>query len=202
MRTIELGCGRGDLSALLAERGADVTLLDQSQAALDAARERFLRLGLSARLERSDMFKACRSLTGDYDVVVSLGVVEHFRGDNRTAALAAHHRMLRPGGLAVISVPHAQCLPYRAWKAYLEFRGWWPYGMEIPYSRTELIRRARAAGFERINTHAMGFRQSIADHWCKRITGRRPKWADTPSLLDGLMGFVLLMFGSRKETTS
>ena len=41
LNTIELGSGRGDLSVLLAERGANVTLLDASDAALEQARERF-----------------------------------------------------------------------------------------------------------------------------------------------------------------
>ncbi|MBU0718432.1 MAG: methyltransferase domain-containing protein, partial [Planctomycetes bacterium] len=197
LKTIELGCGRGDLSVLLARRGADVTLLDQSDSALAQARSRFDRLGLDARFERGNLLGALDPWRGRFDVVLSVGVVEHFRRTDRTRALAAHHKVLRSDGLAVVSVPHARCIPYRWWKLYLELRGWWPYGLEIPYTKRELQARARAAGFEAIETHALSFRQSLADHWCKRLFGRRPTWADERSILDGMMGLVLVMFGWR-----
>ena len=197
LQTVELGSGRGDLSVLLAQRGARVTLLDASRAALEQAEHRFDRLGLTARFEQGDMFTTAEAWRDRFDVALSSGVIEHFKGDDRTSAITAHRRVIRPGGLTVISVPHAWCVPYRVWKLCLDLRRCYPYGMEIPYTRREIVSRARRAGFERTETHGLAFRQSVSDHWYKTLLGRRAVWADEPSCWDDLMGLVLLMFGWR-----
>ncbi len=150
LRTIELGSGRGDLSALLGQRGARVTLLDTSDRALAQARHRFDRMRLKAEFVQADMLGALDRVREPFDVALSSGVIEHFTSQDRTRAVRAHYDVLRRGGATIISVPHAWCLPYRMWKSYLELRGWWPYGMELPYSTRELSRRAFGAG---INPH-------------------------------------------------
>src|SRR3990172_8964070 len=71
LQTIELGCGRGDLSALLAERGASVTLLDASPTALAQARRRFDRLGLRAEYIQADLLELPQRLLGGSDVALS-----------------------------------------------------------------------------------------------------------------------------------
>jgi cyclopropane fatty-acyl-phospholipid synthase-like methyltransferase len=192
LRSIELGCGRGDLSVLLAEAGAEVTLLDSSERALEVARRRFDRLGLSARFEQGDMQSRTNS-PRHFDLAVSLGVVEHFVGEARSHALRAHIEALRPGGLALISVPYRWCPPYRLWKAYLELRGWWPYGVERPYSRVEIVRRARRAGFTQPITRLFGFWQSVSDHWLRRLGAKEPNWWAEDSPLDRWLGSVLLL---------
>jgi len=200
LKTIELGSGRGDLSVMLAEEGAEVTLLDVNSAALESAVLRFARLGLRAATVQCDLRDAQGVSGGPFDVALSIGVIEHFRGSARTDVLRAHYNALRPGGMAIVSVPHAWCLPYRAWKAYLELRGWWPYGLEIPYSKSELAGRAREAGFGLIDMRCMGLRQSLGEHWVKRLTGRRPEWIDARSVLDPLMGLSLVMIARKGST--
>jgi 2-polyprenyl-3-methyl-5-hydroxy-6-metoxy-1,4-benzoquinol methylase len=197
LRTIELGSGRGDLSVLLAQAGADVTLLDTSERALDQARKRFDRLGLTARFECGDLFTPPVRLLGSFDVALSSGVIEHFEHDVRTQAFRAHADVLNPRGLGIISVPNAWCPPYRLWKFYFELRGWWPYGLEIPYSRREMIRRARVVGFSRIEIEGAGFWQSVGDHLGRGLCGRGPDWAACPSCLDRIMGMSLILFGRR-----
>lgn len=197
LNTVELGSGRGDLSVLLAQRGARVTLLDASDEALDQARRRFDRLGLSARFARADLLSTPDAWRGRFDVAVSSGVIEHFRNVDRTRALRAHWEVLREGGAAIVSVPNAWCPPYRLWKFYLQLRGWWPYGLELPYSRRELTRRARDVGFGRLEARCVGFWQSVGDHWGRSLLGRGPDWVDRPSLLDKTMGMSVLFFGRR-----
>ncbi len=199
---IELGSGRGDLSALLAAEGVETTLLDQSAKALAEARRRFERLGLNARFTEGDLLGDLSPHSGAYDAAVSLGVIEHFLDEDRTRVLKAHHDVLRPGGLAIVSVPNAWCPPYRAWKAYLELRGWWPYGLEIPYSRRELLRRAAGAGFARAEVVGLNFWQSVGDHFGRSLLGRGPDWVDRPSVLDRAAGSVLLLFAWRAASAS
>lgn len=234
LRCIELGAGRGDASALLARRGARVTLLDYCETALELARRRFRRLGLEAEfvladlsgdLGRATSVRECphegtKGSTGSgigdreskpnpqsairnpqspalgvFDLSISYGVVEHFKGAGRTRAVAAHRRVLGDHGLAVISVPHAACPTYRLWKTCLELRGWWPYGMEIPYSRRELTRRLRSAGFARVETRAFGWRDSVAEHLRHGLLRRPATHPDPrPSLLDHPLGPALVAF--------
>lgn len=197
LTTIELGSGRGDLSALLAERGAKVTLLDTCPAALEQATWRFDRLGLKASLVEADMFTTPASLIGRFDVAMSSGVIEHFVGDRRTDSLIAHRNVLRPGGMTIVSVPHAACIPYRVWKLYLELRRRWPYGVERPYSAREIGRRARAAALESVETKAVGLWHSLSAHWARDLLQRDVDWSHRRSRLDNLMGLILLMFGRR-----
>ncbi len=197
LQTLELGSGRGDLSTLLAMEGAEVTLLDTSNRALDQARHRFDRLGLPARFERGDLFSPSAELRGRFDVALSSGVIEHFERDARTEAFRAHADTLNRRGVAVISVPNAWCPSYRFWKSYYELRGWWPYGMEIPYSRREMIRRGRTAGFHRVEVQGVGFWQSIGDHLGRGLLGRGPDWVARPSSLDSAMGMSLVFLGWR-----
>ena len=169
LKTIELGSGRGDLSVLLAKQGAHVTLLDCNESALQAARERFDRLGLHANFVSDDMFSNLKDKFGEFDVSLSSGVVEHFVKDQRTAAIRAHADVLHENGLSIISVPHAMCPTYRLWKFYLEIRGWWPYGYENPYSKMELSRRATDAGFSFYKTHSTHFIDSLEYHFFKGL---------------------------------
>lgn len=204
LRTIELGSGRGDLSVLLAERGADVTLLDSSERVLTQARQRFERLALPGRYESADMLGTLDVFRQRFDVALSSGVIEHFAGEQRTRAIRAHYEVLRPGGLAIISVPNAWCFSYRLRKLYLELRGWWPYGQELPYTRREIVRRAREAGFARAEATAMRFSRSLVH---RQVVGgdRRESpviydilhVANRASRLHSVFGFVLLLFGWR-----
>jgi len=160
LRTVELGAGRGDYSTLFASIGSAATLIDLSPIALNAARERFADLHLPATFLEADLFRLPQRLTGSFDVSLSFGLVEHFRGGRQMAVAAAHARLVRPGGLVIISVPYAMCLPYRLQKFYLEVRGWWPYPDEYPLSRGALRGLARAAGLVPRWTMTSGYRRA------------------------------------------
>jgi 2-polyprenyl-3-methyl-5-hydroxy-6-metoxy-1,4-benzoquinol methylase len=196
IRTIELGSGRGDLSVLLAQRGAQVTLLDRSTAGLQQARYRFSRLGLTASFEQADIFELPPAVCGRFDIALSSGVIEHFQGTRRTDSIRAHFDALRPGGLAIISVPNAWCLPYRLWKVLLELRRRWPYGVEVPYTRRELNRRARAAGFSVEKTFGVEFLRSV-QQLRRTLTGSPMTVGARRSLLDSSMGLALVQFARR-----
>lgn len=198
LATIELGAGRGDVSVLLAQQGAKVTLVDCSDVALQRAGERFEQLGLPARFIKADLFGDLSALAHRFDAALSVGVVEHFRGDQRTRAIAAHAAVLRSGGTAMISVPNAWCAPYRAWKAYLELRKWWPYGFEFPYSRRELRNRASDAGLISRELFAEGWLRSICDHWGRGIFHRQWSGGARSSWLDR-WGYDLILLADRND---
>lgn len=199
LRTVELGSGRGDFSVLLARQGAKVTLLDASEHALRQAQHRFERLGLSASFEQGNLFDQPTTERGAFDVALSSGVIEHFVEDQRTWAIRAHVDAVRIGGVVILSVPHAHGLPYRLWKFYLERRRWWPYGLEVPYSRRELIQRAIEAGLDELETVVVGFWQSVGDHGLRTMFGRAPDWSTHKSWLDRWMGSTVVLMGRRNR---
>jgi len=197
LRTIELGSGRGDLSLLLAERGAQVTLLDQNRSVLEQARRRFSRLGLPLALEQGDMFSLDALLRESFDVALSSGVIEHFRGSVRTEALRVHGNVLRPGGMAIVSVPQVWCVPYRLWKLYLELRSQWPYGVEVPYSQRELSRRAGQAGLVPLTIRGLEFRRGWEQ--LRRALWKTPMEINVAaSRLDSWMGLALVLIARRE----
>lgn len=197
LRCVELGCGEGDLSVLLAQQGHEVTLVDFSEAALSAARRRFESLGLHAQFVRADLFAFAAEHRGEFDLSVSLGVAEHFSGAMRDRIIEAHAQVLCEGGAAFISVPNRHCLPYRLWKLYLEARQMWPYGYEGPFSPRELKQAAERSGLTRCQTYNSGFAAAVDGCLLLPMTGRRRGWGDGPAVLNKLGGWEVNLIGRR-----
>jgi len=197
LRCVELGAGEGDLSALLAQHGHDVTLVDFSDAALGAAKRRFESLGLRATFVKADLFQFAEQHRGAFDLSVSLGVAEHFSGSKRRQIIAAHAAVLNDTGTAFISVPNSRCVPYRLWKAYLHVRGMWRYGYEAPFSPRELRGAARRSGLDRCEVYATGFAASVDGCLLLPMTGRRRGWGDGPALLNRASGWEVNLIGRR-----
>jgi ubiquinone/menaquinone biosynthesis C-methylase UbiE len=104
-RIADLGCGPAVMAEDLLGRGFDVWGVDASEQMIERGAARMQEHPLAARLrlgvgdvERLDF------PTGFFDAVLAMGVLEYFT-DYR-AALAEVHRVLRPGGLAVLTVPN------------------------------------------------------------------------------------------------
>ncbi len=146
LSTVELGAGSGTISAVFARQGARVTVLDYSQEALDTSTALFGELGLAQESMLADALRLPESLVGQFDVAMSFGLAEHFEGDDRARIVKAHFDLLRPGGLAVISVPNRNCWPYRMWKARREALGKWQFGLEMPFSRDEIAQICHDCG--------------------------------------------------------
>ena len=109
-RVLDLGCGAGRHLILLAREGFEVHGVDISERALSIARERLLRLGLEAELKR------CSMTSLDYpseffDAVVCINVIYHGTRRDVLRALEEIRRVLRRGGLALITF-----ISKRSWK--------------------------------------------------------------------------------------
>lgn len=102
-RILELGCGTGDYTVVLARRGAQVTAVDLAPAALEITRRRARRNDVGHRIQVARMpAEALACADGTFDWVVGFGVLHHAR----PAALAAEaRRVLGPGGRALFREP-------------------------------------------------------------------------------------------------
>ena len=94
-KALEVGCGRGSLSSYFAEKGWDCTLLDSSRSVLETARNIFSVNGHRAEFVQGDA-NALLFPDGIFDVVFSVGLLEHF--ENPRQPIAEQVRVLKPGG--------------------------------------------------------------------------------------------------------
>lgn len=100
-RVLNIGLGTGILERLAVERGIDIHSLDPSAASVENVRER-LNLGDKAQMGY------CENIPfqdGHFDAVVMSEVLEHLTDESLAAGLQDVHRVLRPGGMLLGTVP-------------------------------------------------------------------------------------------------
>ncbi|HEY3343985.1 MAG TPA: class I SAM-dependent methyltransferase [Anaerolineaceae bacterium] len=101
-RILDLGCGAGRHVVYLAAQGFQMVGLDNSPTALSLTRDWLDRTGLSARLVCADMTRPGFP-SNSFDGLISIFVLYH----NRLAAIRQTieeiHRLLKPGGMALVS---------------------------------------------------------------------------------------------------
>ena len=100
VRTLDLGCGGGLVSAPLARMGAALTAIDASEEAIGAARAYADQAGLDIRFECTTA-EALAARGETFQLVTALEIIEHV-ADVR-ACLEAATALVAPGGLIVLS---------------------------------------------------------------------------------------------------
>lgn len=104
MRVLEIGCAPGkQLGYIGLKLGASVSGIDYSEKGIDLSRRLFNKLNLKCDLRCENIFETTFT-HNSFDVVYSLGVAEHF--ENPSNIIKRHIELVRPGGLALISIPH------------------------------------------------------------------------------------------------
>ena len=99
MRVLELGCGWGGFASFAAERyGARVTGLTVSKEQVAWAKEHYAHLGDKVDIRLDDY----RNAYGQYDAVVSIGLMEHVGPKNHRSYMELAARCLAPGGIAFV----------------------------------------------------------------------------------------------------
>jgi len=95
-RAIDLGCGEGDNAIYLAERGFEVTGVDYAEAAIDKARAKAARAGVTVDFQVGDLTELV-DVDGPFDVLVDYGVYDDLRLDQRPLYVRTVERLVRPG---------------------------------------------------------------------------------------------------------
>jgi SAM-dependent methyltransferase len=101
LRVLDAGCGPGLYAEELLDRGAEVVGFDASSAMVDLARAR---VGDRAEFRVARLDAPLPYADDSVDVVLCALAI-HYVAD-RHAAFAELHRVLRPGGAAVVSTQH------------------------------------------------------------------------------------------------
>lgn len=204
LKAIEIGAGSGTYSALMARRGAQVTVLDYSDKALERSAQFFRRHQVDAEMVQANALHFPAELHGRFDLSMSFGLAEHFLNEERRAVLRSHFQLIRSGGMAVVSVPNAWNFPYRLYKYSAEKRGTWGVGLEYPFTRGELASYCKQENVASMDIFGDSFLTSVDYFFLKPIarklclieakpleSGRIPKEIPTP--LDNYFSYSLVL---------
>ncbi len=110
LKVLEIGCGLGTDGAQFAEAGADYTGVDLTEAAVELARKRFELFDLPGKFQTADA-ENLDFADESFDLVYSHGVLHHT--PETAKAIREIHRVLRPGGRAVVMLYHRDSYNYR-----------------------------------------------------------------------------------------
>lgn len=151
VNAIEIGSGMGWHSFVAATEGAQITLLDYSEPALKLAEERLNLFSIKANYIFGNAFELIKNNKEEYNLSWSFGTAEHFNDKLRQQFFQLHFDYIVSGGIAIISCPYEYALNYRFWMYYANKYNEWSYGLEIPYSKKEYIKRLKISGNQNIN---------------------------------------------------
>lgn len=110
LRVLEIGCGLGTDGAQFAKAGANYTGIDLTEAAVELARKRFEMFDLPGEFRTADA-ENLNFPDESFDLVYSHGVLHHT--PDTAKAIREIHRVLRPGGRAVVMLYHRNSYNYR-----------------------------------------------------------------------------------------
>ena len=100
------------------------------------------------RLHRQDVLNLDLDL--QLDTVFSLGLIEHFDIDGTSQAVRSHLKLLKHGGIAVVTFP-TPTLRYRTTRLAIQLAGKWVFHDERPLRVPEV--RAAVGGLGRVLDH-------------------------------------------------
>lgn len=110
LKVLEIGCGLGTDGAEFAKAGADYIGVDLTEAAVELARTRFELFDLPGKFQTADA-ENLDFADESFDLVYSHGVLHHTPDTAR--AIREIHRVLRPGGRAIVMLYHRNSYNYR-----------------------------------------------------------------------------------------
>lgn len=142
-KLLEVGCGGSIwLPYFAREQGFEVTGLDYSESGCAAAEHVLERDGAKGRVVCGDMFDPPADMVGTFDMVMSIGVVEHFTSTSE--AVGACAGFLRPGGAMMTLIPNLAGLS----GVGLKYFNRKVYDIHVPLNAEQLAKAHRDAGLE------------------------------------------------------
>ncbi len=196
---LDLGSGRGDHCAILALNGRETTLLDWSADNIHFSSALFERMGITAQFCRADMMKPLPFKANSFDVVFSCGVFEYFKRDEIARILQEAFRVSRKR--VIIMVPNALSIAYRVGKWYMERKGTWHWGGEIPsYTLRHYLRQLptdRVSEFSVAAKHSLSFLRMPFGDTLSRLLTSALRLTDHPNPSLFRQGYLLVTIAEK-----
>ena len=148
LRVLEIGCGLGTDGAQFAKAGADYIGVDLTDAAMDLARKRLEIEGLPGEFRVADA-ENLDFADESFDLVYSHGVLHHTPDTAR--AVCEIHRVLKPGGRAIVMLYHRGSYNYRVGIRILRRAG---AGLLKSESGIRVVHRLTGESLDSLREHA------------------------------------------------
>jgi len=154
LRVLEIGCGVGTDGLQFARAGATYTGVDLTEAAVDLARKNFESAGMPGQFRVSDAERL--DFTDEsFDIVYSHGVLHHT--PDIEAAVREIHRVLKPGGQAIVMLYHRGSYNYRIGIRVLRRAG---AGLLRSEGGIKIVNRLTGEPIESLREHAASLRNA------------------------------------------
>lgn len=108
-RILEAGCGDGKFVFYLRSLGYDITGVDYVESVIETNKEIARQKHLNDDVFRMSDVRDLNDCKGEYDVYLSMGVIEHFERNEQRLIIESAHKCLRKNGRVVVSVPNLYC---------------------------------------------------------------------------------------------
>lgn len=95
--------------------------------------------------QNSDVLDYSDWKASSFDLVFSVGLVEHFDEEGTSEAIKAHFNQVKDGGLVLITFPTPTCI-YRLLRSILEYFGKWKFPDERPLLQEEVRKCCKSYG--------------------------------------------------------
>jgi glycosyltransferase involved in cell wall biosynthesis/ubiquinone/menaquinone biosynthesis C-methylase UbiE len=205
---LELGAGTGRLSFLALEEGGDkATLVDSSKQALSLAKA-LIGQRSGVKFVNRDLLNLELNEEA-FDIVMSSGVIEHFRRTELAQAIKTHKKFLGPQGRLVLIVPaslHYNNLRFR----FKSTRSVFSY--QRPFSRRKIRRLLERENLEVLENKrfflsyglaplrkvSRRWRRKLEKKWLLNILFLFSDWLK-PRWLDSLLGGLIIVVARRKD---
>ena len=173
-RVVDLGAGAGAWADRLVKAGFDVVGVDRVRDRFGCTEAKFVEADLN------DDF--ARALTGPFDAVTAIEVIEHL--ENPRHLLRQAKRLLKPDGLMFVTTPNIECVPARI--RYLMTGDLRMFGRDPIMNDPTHITPIHTQMFERMLAD-VGF--DLVDHGFNRLepTVSHPVWRLVAKTLSPLM---------------
>jgi ubiquinone/menaquinone biosynthesis C-methylase UbiE len=174
LKVLEIGCGLGTDGAQFARAGADYTGIDLTEAAIDLARRRFALSGLKGDFRVSDAEKL--DFPNDsFDIVYSHGVLHHT--PDIESAISEIHRVLKPGGRAVVMLYHRGSYNYRIGIRVLRRAG---AGLLKSESGMRIVHRLTGEPIDSLREHAASLKDANGNLSATQLLNQSTDGAGNP----------------------
>jgi cyclopropane-fatty-acyl-phospholipid synthase len=171
---LEIGCGWGGMAERGAIAGADVSAVTVSAEQLAYAQDRIEKSGLRTKAEVS--FTDYRDVTGQYDRIVSIEMIEAVGEEHWLGYFATLANRLKPGGSAVvqaITIREEDFPLYRSRPDFIQ-RYIFPGGMLPTVSVMQQMAGQVGLSFETIERFGPSYAQTLRD-WRAQFQTAWPK---------------------------
>jgi SAM-dependent methyltransferase len=196
---LDLGCGAGQNSALLACNGRETTLVDISQDNLNFSARVFKLLDLSGQFLLRDITKPLPFRNNSFDTVFSIGVFEYFTDDEIRRVLREAFRVSRKR--VIIMVPNAFSIAYRIGYWYSKETRQWVWGGERPYYTLKPYFKSVADvqffEFTVAAKHSLDFLTMPKGDLAKKMIIRALNLHDISSPAHFRQGYILISIGEK-----